>query len=460
MGNSFAANQLLRRPGQRPTGVAVYEIKVYEDQTVNTVLDDAFVFEIPEDLDASQIVKVEAFITTAGGSDTVVNIRAGDPCDTGTDILSTPITIDSGECNSKDASVQPVISGGTWDVSWGDHIHIDVDQASGNGLGVIITLTPNPLGSVVLQGAQGAQGAPGGITAWTGPWDSGTTYTTNEAVSHNGSSYAAVQGSTDVEPGVDSGWEDYWQLLAEGVSGSASTDGWTPIVDTLTYATDDDPTFTLTISGDFTGTYQAGQRLKLTQTTGGTKYFIITKVAFGGGTTTLTIYGGASYDLENEAITDPFYSVAKAPFGMPMSPVYWTESVNDSVDRAQASPVNGTWYNLGTILLDIPIGSWRVYYEVNLKIENTASDTALVASATLSTANNTQSDSTMTGTIVTADANAAGKQIVALIHREHTQDLTSKTTYYLNGMSQSGGTALNFRGDLGDTVIRAISAYL
>ncbi len=223
----FSADQLFRRPGRPLTGgVAIYEIKVFED--INPVLtgDDAFVWEIPEDLDGAAIVKVEAFISTAGADDLEVQIRQSDPCDTGTDILSTPITIDAGDCNSKDAAVQPVISGGQWDVAWGDHLHIDVD-ADGDGakgLGVIVTLTPSALASVILQGAEGPQGAPGGITAWMGEWDAGTTYNPDEAVSHLGSSYVAINTNTNVEPGVDAGWETDWMLLAAGSTTAAGTE--------------------------------------------------------------------------------------------------------------------------------------------------------------------------------------------------------------------------------------------
>lgn len=218
--NEFGTRQLFRRPAPVAATIAVYEIKVFEDDEELEVREEAFVWQIPEDLDQSEIIKVEAFITTSGSGATTINIRAGDPCTAGTDILTTPITIDSGDCNSKDAATQPVISGDVWEVAWGDHLHIDVDAfgTGAMGLGVIVTLTPSPLGSVTLQGAQGPQGEPGGIIAWMGEWDSGTAYVENDAVSHNGSSYVAVQGSTNVEPGVDANWEDYWMLLAEGAS--------------------------------------------------------------------------------------------------------------------------------------------------------------------------------------------------------------------------------------------------
>ena len=95
--------------------------------------------------------------------------------------------------------------------------------------------------------------------------------------------------------------------------------GWTPALETWTYASADDPTYTFTISGDLTDKYSAGMRIKLTQTTA--KYFIITKVAYSSPNTTITVYGGTDYDLANATITNPYYSVVKAPQGFPLDPV-------------------------------------------------------------------------------------------------------------------------------------------
>lgn len=192
--NEYGTRQLFRRPGN-VGGLAVYEIKVFDDDTDVAVGDDAFVLEIPEDLDNSELIKVEAYISTSGTGETRVNIRKGAACTAGSDILSTPIRIDSTECNSKDAGTQPVVSGGAVTCEWGQHLHIDVDAAGSGakGLGVIITLTPSPLGTVAITGQQGAtgpqgatgtpagatgaQGATGsaGATGSTGPTGAGTT---------------------------------------------------------------------------------------------------------------------------------------------------------------------------------------------------------------------------------------------------------------------------------------------
>ena len=246
------------------------------------------------------------------------------------------------------------------------------------------------------------------------------------------------------------------------VTGGGGIDeaGWVASGETWTYASADDPTFTFTISGDLTTKYYPGMRIKLTQTSA--KYFIITKVAYGAPNTTVTIYGGTDYDLANAAITDPYYSVTKAPAGFPLDPTKWTVKTTDTADRAQASPVSGTWYNLGSINIVIPIGAWFVGYQVLLDTSETGANNVSQYS-TLSTANNSQSDAEFTGiSFITAqrDSGANIVRVMQTVHRRKTLVLASKTTYYLNSKAGGSFDTIDFRGDLGTTVIEAVCAYL
>jgi len=86
-------------------------------------------------------------------------------------------------------------------------------------------------GSQGSTGATGPQGNPGGTVNWLGDWDDATEYVANDAVAHLGSSYVAIDTSTDVEPGVDGGWESYWNIVAlkgdEGATGPIGATGAT-----------------------------------------------------------------------------------------------------------------------------------------------------------------------------------------------------------------------------------------
>lgn len=241
-------------------------------------------------------------------------------------------------------------------------------------------------------------------------------------------------------------------LPVTGASG-IPVDGWVAAGETWTYASADDPTFTFTVAGvDLTTKYQSGMRVKLTQTTA--KYFIITKVAFSTDTT-ITIYGGTDYDLANAAITNPYYSPVKAPFGFPLDPAKWTVEVTDTTQRSQATPVSGNWYNLGTISISIPIGVWDVYYSVGLGAIDSASDTWTVRVA-LSTANNSVSDIDLL-----AYLDFTGTRVITTVTRRKAIALTAKTTHYIiTGTTVSGLDTIYNNNDFSKLIIRAVCAYL
>jgi hypothetical protein len=229
-------------------------------------------------------------------------------------------------------------------------------------------------------------------------------------------------------------------------------DGWLAAGETWTYASADDPTFTLTISGDKTGKYSPGMRIKLTQTT--VKYFIITGVSYGSPNTTITIYGGTDYDLANATITSPFFSVQKAPLGFPLNPAKWAVVVTDNQTRSQSSPVEGTWYNIGSTSITVPIGSWYVEYTLIPLINCSGTNSSLYL--TLSTANNSETNTDFTRIQYAGAANAIGVSITA----REMLTLAAKTAYYLNAKAGTASTSIYFYGALAPTNLRAISAYL
>lgn len=235
---------------------------------------------------------------------------------------------------------------------------------------------------------------------------------------------------------------------------AGTTDGWFEAGETWTYASSDDPTYTLTISGDKTDKYSAGMRIKLTDS--GTQYFIITKVAYSDPDTTLTLYGGTDYDLSGGAITNLYYSTQKAPYGFPLDPDKWTVEVTDSTLRTQTNPEDSTWYNLGSVSINIPIGVWDVSYLVIAK-GYISTATAVGVKTTLSTANNNESNSHFTAQSL-ADSI---KTFYTNNFRKDVLNLAAKSTYYLNTMSIAGSiTNIENLNNSVPAIIRARCAYL
>ena len=50
-----------------------------------------------------------------------------------------------------------------------------------------------------------------------GAWSSGASYVALNTVTHNGGSFMAIAPSSNVEPGVATGWQSYWVATSVGI---------------------------------------------------------------------------------------------------------------------------------------------------------------------------------------------------------------------------------------------------
>jgi hypothetical protein len=117
-------------------GYAVLFIKVFADDLAVAAGDGKFMFDISEDMDGMELVIVESYITTVSSSGAVtVTIRNNTQS---VEMLTTGVTIDQGEKNSRYAATPYVISTTNDDVAWADELSINVDAAGtgAKGLGV------------------------------------------------------------------------------------------------------------------------------------------------------------------------------------------------------------------------------------------------------------------------------------------------------------------------------------
>jgi len=235
---------------------------------------------------------------------------------------------------------------------------------------------------------------------------------------------------------------------------SFANDGWVPANETWTYAS----ASTFRISGDKTGKYQAGQKIKLTQTTA--KYFIITKVEYSSPNTTITVYGGTDYTIANASITNNFFSLVKCPFGFPMEQDKWIQTSTYTSTTLQATPTQDAWYNLGSFSLAIPIGSWSVEYFCSAATEE-SSGAIVYYKTTLSTANNSESDSTLTCSYACVVGGGTSITNWSDFHNRKSLSLDTATTYYLNHSSRvAGADNITIYGAVRTAIIRAVCVYL
>ena len=100
-----------------------------------------FYFHVPAGLNGMDLVEVHAKVITVGSGSTV-DVQIHNLTD-GSDMLSTSLTIDNGELDSKDAATAAVINGSEDDVVTNDVLRIDVDGNGGDttiAKGLIVTL--------------------------------------------------------------------------------------------------------------------------------------------------------------------------------------------------------------------------------------------------------------------------------------------------------------------------------
>lgn len=233
---------------------------------------------------------------------------------------------------------------------------------------------------------------------------------------------------------------------------SGGTDGWITGTGTWSYSSADSPTFVISINADVTALMGVGDRIKLTQTTA--KYFIVTAVgAFSAGATLVTVYGGTDYTLANASITSPYYSHQKVPFGFPASREKWTVTLTVTSNQTQTNPTQGTYYNLGSQSIVMPIGSWDISIMANGYLDR-ASGATMIMQFGISTSNNSVSDSLLMAEWAMGTISLLQQP---LFIKPSPVVRASKATYYFLGMSNTA-SAVNLIAK--NIVIQFVCTYL
>jgi hypothetical protein len=251
--------------------------------------------------------------------------------------------------------------------------------------------------------------------------------------------------------------------IADNILATTYNDSWINITSSVTYSSVDDPTGVITIEEDLTGVLSVGMRIKFTNG-GNTIYGIITKdPTYSSPNTTITFLheinptdSQALHLLANSAITNVYYSHQKAPFGFPSETEKWQISLTDTTLRTKNSPAQDTWYysDLGSLYLDLPIGSWK-----NLKFEAFTRGTKAGDTLGIYTALSTSSSSPSNSSLIAGFF--AYSDIIGTLTRSINVTVTSKTRYYLIARTTTGSvSALQWYNSLVGLKIIATCAYL
>ena len=116
----------------------VVVLKVIADDTALTTGNGKMYFTVPVELNGWDLVTVGAHVYTVSSSG-AITVQIHNLTDTA-DMLSTAITIDAGDKDSKDATTAAVIDTSHDDVATGDEIRIDVDGAGTDTEGLEIRM--------------------------------------------------------------------------------------------------------------------------------------------------------------------------------------------------------------------------------------------------------------------------------------------------------------------------------
>lgn len=218
-------------------------------------------------------------------------------------------------------------------------------------------------------------------------------------------------------------------------------------------------TFVVSATGDLTDIFRVSLRFRAKQG-GGYEHFIIHYVEYVAldGITKLTIFGGASGDLINAAITDVAFSAERFPAGFPVGEDEWAVEYSDAITRDQASPAQHDWYNINSALIVLPApGVWNCEYDVSLYFSSASNDATVYS--TLSTTSSTESNDRWTRGFRVGLASGTILGFVS-VHAEGEIAVESETTIYLN--TQTGSTSVSSisnAGGIHPTIIRAVSGY-
>jgi hypothetical protein len=227
--------------------------------------------------------------------------------------------------------------------------------------------------------------------------------------------------------------------------------GWITSVETWTFVSADPDvhTFVVSASGNMIGKISMGYKIKLTHS-GTIKYFKVSAIGpYSGGATQITLYGGTDYALTGTDITNVSYSSEFAPVGFPMDSTKWIHEVTINSNQPVSNPQAGVWSQAGNLQIDIPIGTWELFFKASFAASVSATSNIGIF-LTLSTTTNSETDGRFTQFIFHNTGYAANQVVYFPISVSHEVTVTQKTRYRIllkppsavNAIAADGGYAL------------------
>jgi hypothetical protein len=262
--------------------------------------------------------------------------------------------------------------------------------------------------------------------------------------------------------------EDYFRAVKAATGGDVrvqfgdlasliSVADWISISDGLTYSSYDSTNKTVvwTTASDWRAKIGPGTRIRLSQSTGGTKYMLVVAIS----STTITCYMGTDYSAASETVTSPVYSNMKAPIGFPIDPTKWTQTVTST---STAAMVSGSWANTGSISLSVPIGLWYLSFQVHSNPARSANSVIAKFGLSESTTALTSGYEDSLELLGQQSTGATSAYMFQTCRGDMKRSYASATTVYLiqNGLLLAGSSNLYISETGYRHYIKALCAYL
>jgi hypothetical protein len=155
-------------------------------------------------------------------------------------------------------------------------------------------------------------------------------------------------------------------------------------------------------------------------------------------------------------IAATYISTTQNPFNWVIDNDRWEILTRNRTLMTQTSPVNGTWYNISSLYLNVPKGVWNLGY-INNFHGNAGSSITVKVFTTLSTSSSAESDRRYT---VDAESGPV-TSCTGSANIFNTLTLSAATTYYIITSAQGAShNAVYNLGDRAEVAIKALPAGL
>jgi hypothetical protein len=171
------------------------------------------------------------------------------------------------------------------------------------------------------------------------------------------------------------------------------------------------------------------------------EYALTMSVSSDGLTEVVQCPEGCALPAGSSTVTSSAYSVMASPFGFVSDKGRWTIRSLLNSSYSQATPVQNTWYNIGSFKLDVPAGGWTAEYSVF--IQSYKGSTGFGTSTTLSTGSSSETDITSTCSLF-SDDNATSFSGNLQLNQTSINiyiKTTTSTPYYLNARTVYTGVS-------------------